>query len=606
MDRKSILVLLVSFVLIISWFELVKVFYPPVPLPGGTNRVAGATNQTGTNQITATSSAPAMAAASAPATANAAPHFVPAQGKEETLTLENRDVCYTFTSHGGGLKLVELKRFPETVGNSRAPSGKWATLNTKAPVPALALLGSDVLQDDQPFQLTKTATGVRAEKQLANGLRLVKEFTPGTNYLLTATVRVENRGTVPLRLGEQEWVIGTATPINARDTGDMMGLFLYDGANAQQIGQSWFANASFWGCMTGTSKPRTTYLSGEARVVWAAVQNQFFTMIAMPKDPAPQVVSRRVDLPAPAPQDFAADSKTVAKPFGYQTALVYPATTLGTGTNGQFIERQFTLYTGPKEYHTLARLGQSMANNVDLVMDFGGFFGFFSKALLLSMNGLYALGLSYGLAIIAITVILKVLFWPLTQASTRSMKRMQELQPQMKAIQDRFKDNPTKMNQKLMEFMKENKVSPLGGCLPMLLQMPVFIGFFYMIRSAIELRGARFLWAADLSQPDTIAHLAGFPVNPLPLLMGVTMFWQASLTPPSPGMDPTQQKIMKYMPLMFLFMLYSMSSGLTLYWTVQNLLSIAQMKLTKSGGPKSETKPAAPVAKQVTAPKKKK
>src|SRR6185295_7712128 len=135
-----------------------------------------------------------------------------------------------------------------------------------------------------------------------------------------------------------------------------------------------------------------------------------------------------------------------------------------------------------------------------------------------------------------------------------------------------------------MEFMKENKVSPLGGCLPMLLQIPVFIGFYQMLRSAIELHGAHLLWACDLSQPDTIFYLPGlnFPVNPLPLIMGATMLWQARLTPPSPGMDPAQQKIMRYMPLMFLFILYNFSAGLTLYWTVQNLLTIAQMKLTKA------------------------
>src|SRR5678810_184583 len=122
--------------------------------------------------------------------------------------------------------------------------------------------------------------------------------------------------------------------------------------------------------------------------------------------------------------------------------------------------------------------------------------------------------LPYGWAIIAITIIIKGLFWPLTAASTRSMKRMAALQPQMKAIQEKYKDDAVKMNKKTMEFMKEHKVSPLGGCLPMLLQIPVFFGFYRMLQSAIELRGASFLWACDLSQPDTIFYLAGFPVNP--------------------------------------------------------------------------------------------
>jgi YidC/Oxa1 family membrane protein insertase len=171
------------------------------------------------------------------------------------------------------------------------------------------------------------------------------------------------------------------------------------------------------------------------------------------------------------------------------------------------------------------------------------------------------------------------------------MKRMQALQPQMKALQEKYKDDPAKMNKKLMEFMREHKVSPLGGCLPMLLQIPVFFGFFKMIRSAIELRGARFLWVDDLSQPDTLFMIPGlnFPFNLLPLIMGVTMLFQARLTPPSPGMDPVQQKMMRYMPLMFLVFLYNFSAGLTLYWTVQNLLTILQTKLTRMNDPAQAT-----------------
>ena len=175
------------------------------------------------------------------------------------------------------------------------------------------------------------------------------------------------------------------------------------------------------------------------------------------------------------------------------------------------------------------------------------------------------------------------------------MKRMQALQPQMNAIKEKYKDDPAKMNKKTMEFMKENKVNPVGGCLPMLIQLPIFIGFYRMIQSAIELRGAPFLWIGDLSQPDTLFIIhglgafpfigipgVGLPINLLPLIMGATQLWQISLTPPSPGVDPAQQKLMKYMPLMFLVILYNFSAGLTLYWTAQNLLTIAQTKLTKT------------------------
>jgi YidC/Oxa1 family membrane protein insertase len=331
------------------------------------------------------------------------------------------------------------------------------------------------------------------------------------------------------------------------------------------------------------------------------VHNQFFTLAVVPRDPAPKTISRQVQLPID--EGALVDAKVLLRPNGIQTSLAYPSLTL---TANQGMERQYTIYAGPKEYNTLARIGNEMKNELDLIMDFGRWFGFFAKMLLLSMNGLHAIGLGYGLAIIAITVIIKLLFWPLTAASTKSMKRMQALQPQMKAIAEKYKDDPMKKNQKTMEFMKENKVSPLGGCLPMLLQIPVFIGFYQMIQSAIELRGASFLWACDLSQADTVAHIAGFPINPLPLIYGVTLLWSAQLQPMSPGMDPAQQKMMKYMPVMFLLFLYKMAAGLTLYWTVQNLLTIAQMKLTKTDPAADQTKPGVPAKAMPPAPKKKK
>jgi YidC/Oxa1 family membrane protein insertase len=339
-------------------------------------------------------------------------------------------------------------------------------------------------------------------------------------------------------------------------------------------------------------------VGGQSNVVWAAVVNQFFTIATVPNSPAAQIVSTHVNLPPPSLEEKAKDSKVQMQPYGFETALVYPETVLAPG---QSIDRQFDVYSGPKEYNALARLGHEL----DLIMEFTGFSGFFAKPLLLSMNGLHAMGLAYGVAIIVITVIIKLLFWPLTLASTRSMKRMSALQPQMKAIQAKYKDDPKKMNSKMMEFMKEHKVSPLGGCVPMLLQIPVFFGFYRMLQSAIELRGAHFLWACDLSQPDSIFVIPGldFPINPFPLMMGATMLWQASMTPPSPGMDPVQQKMMKYMPLMLMVFFYNTSAGLTLYWTVQNLLTIAQLKLTKdkpapgTAGPKTPV-PAGPARRK--------
>jgi YidC/Oxa1 family membrane protein insertase len=187
---------------------------------------------------------------------------------------------------------------------------------------------------------------------------------------------------------------------------------------------------------------------------------------------------------------------------------------------------------------------------------------------------------SYALAIIVLTLIIKTGLWPLQNIATRSMKRMQLLQPKMTALKDNYKDDPTRMNQEVMKLYKEYRVNPLSGCLPMLIQIPIFFGFYSMLGSAIELRNSGFLWVNDLSQPDTVFHLAGIPVNILPLCMAGTMFWQMAISPKSG--DPTQQRVFMFMPLMFVFFCYNFASALALYWTVQNLFSIVQLYATRN------------------------
>ena len=213
------------------------------------------------------------------------------------------------------------------------------------------------------------------------------------------------------------------------------------------------------------------------------------------------------------------------------------------------------------------------------------------------MNALHDLlpkWVSYGWIIVLLTVLLRRCFWPFTATSMRSMKKMQALAPQVQALKEKYGSDPQKFTQKQMELWRENKVSPMSGCLPMLIQMPVFLGFFTMIRSAIELRGAHFLWVTDLTKPDTIFIIPGLtfipffstpqglPFNVLPLLMVGVLVWQAHMQPPSPGMDPSQQKMMRYMPLIFLLFLYNYSAGMALYMTVSTSMGILQTRLIKN------------------------
>ncbi len=591
MDRKSFIILGVALLLLFAMSPVVDHFFPPRPVPISPR---GMTNLPPEN----VRAAPTGSNAAVPTTAATPAPFALPSTPEHTLSLTNEYLIAQFTSHGGGLKTVSLRKYPAVIsrtGNTSAETN-MAALNTKAPAPVLALLGNEA-QGDNDFTLTQDGRTVRAEKTLGNGLRLVKEFVIGTNYLFSARLLLENTSAQPLKIPAREVVVGTATPIGPLDDPTTLGTFWYNGIKAQNIKQPWFANRTL-GCIPGT--PRAVYEEGTNNVVWAAVHNQFFTLAAIPSNAAPRVVIHPISIPAPEMVGLT-NATSAFLTNGLEAAFWYPEAVVPAH---QTLEGAYTFYAGPKEYNRLAQIGETMNNNLDLIMDFSGPMGFFSKLLLISMNFLNYLGLGYGWTIIAITVIIKIVFWPLTKASTKSQKRMQALQPQMKAIAEKYKDDPVKKNQKTMEFMKEHKVSPLGSCLPTLIQIPVFIGFYYMLRNAIELRGVGFLWVHDLSQPDTVAYLpealpflGGFPINPLPLIMGATQLWQAQILPPSPGMDPGQQKIMRYMPLMFIAILYRMSAGLTLYWTVQNLLSILQTKMTRMTD-EAAAKPAALVPKK--------
>jgi len=601
MDRKSIIILVVAVGLYFLMTPVIDHFFPPKPVPVSvlpTNNHESKSSPSTTTHPEATPSSPAGL--------HSAPEVVPARTEsskpEQILTVSNADLIWHFTSRGGGLKDVDVVHYPAVIRRPGLPAPETnalASLNHNAPLPVLAIMGPE-LDGDGDFTLTRDGDTIRAEKTLTNGLRVVKEFVVGTNYLFKARVRLENTSGLPMKVPDRDVIIGTATAVGPLDDPTTMGGFWYNGVKSEKILDGWFANRTL-GCIPGT--PRWRYEEGASNVVWAAVHNQFFALAAIPASPAPEVVIDKIRVPPPD-MSGPTNSTSAYLTNGYQTALIYPSAVLPPHQN---VETAFLFYAGPKEYKLLARIGMDMNNDLDLIMDFSGnlwgkLLGFFSKLLLLSMNGMHnVLGLSYGMTIILITIIIKLVFWPLTNASTKSQKRMQALQPQLKAITDKFKDDPVKRNEKTMEFYKLHKVNPMGGCVPMLIQLPVMYGFYWMMRGAIELRGAHFLWAFDLSQPDTIATPYGFPINPMPLIMGATQLWQSHMMPAAPGMDPAQQKLTRWMPVMMIAIFYKMSAGLVLYWTVSNLLSILQMKLTRTTN--DAAKPALPV--QVPVKKKK-
>jgi YidC/Oxa1 family membrane protein insertase len=252
-----------------------------------------------------------------------------------------------------------------------------------------------------------------------------------------------------------------------------------------------------------------------------------------------------------------------------------PALVMSVGAEaGKPANGRYTLFAGPKELSVLESLGKELERSIDF-----GYFAPISKPLLYALHFSHRFTGSYGVDIILLTILIKLLTAPLTHKSMVSMKQMQKLQPQMERLKEKFKDDREKLNKEIMELYRRNGVNPLGGCLPMLLQFPIFIGLYNALSTPIELRHAGFLWIKDLSRPDWESlpfnvggwHL-GFPV--LTILMGASMFIQQWMTPTAG--DPNQRRMMLLMPLMFTFMFVTFPAGLTIYWLVNNILSIGQ------------------------------
>jgi YidC/Oxa1 family membrane protein insertase len=305
------------------------------------------------------------------------------------------------------------------------------------------------------------------------------------------------------------------------------------------------------------------FLSG--RIGWVAYENDYFLSAIIPEDQKEGSFIGRL-LP----------SGIIEAVYVAPLINIKP---LDKGSAG------FTLYMGPRDLDILKTLGKKL----DQAINFG-FFDIIAKPLHFLLRYFNRLAHNYGVSIIILTVLIKIIFWPLTQKSFKSMKEMQKLQPLMAKIREKYKDDKEQMQRELMGLYKTYKVNPMGGCLPILIQIPVFFALYRILGNSIELRQAPFiLWIADLSAPDRLLNFSfsipfmsppyGIPV--LTLLMGASMFVQQKMTPTSG--DPAQAKVMMFLPLIFTVMFINLPSGLVLYWLTNNILSIAQQYRMKKG-----------------------
>ena len=266
---------------------------------------------------------------------------------------------------------------------------------------------------------------------------------------------------------------------------------------------------------------------------------------------------------------------------------------------GESASVTFNVFAGPQDYKLISAMGVGLERAIDMGWSFTRPL---SVLLLKALVWAHDYLPNYGLVIILISILTKLIFYRLTHKSFTEMKRMQDVQPKLNALKEQFADNKEALAKAQMELYKKEGVNPLGSCLPMILQMPVFIALFQVLRTTIELRGAPFmLWITDLSQPDTIAAIAGFPIHILPLLMGLGMLLQQKFT----TSDPSQAAMTKMMPILFTVLFYNFASGLVIYWLVNTILSIAQQYYIHKGptaAVKVSTDAAAPGGVRETVP----
>jgi YidC/Oxa1 family membrane protein insertase len=549
MDKKTIYVVIGCLLALFVWQRVVEQMYPPKKKP-----LRPPVAMLATNAPTAQAAQQQIGTTTAAATTNVAVETIKAEPEqprptEQIKVLSNNFVHVEVTSWGGGIRSVELLKYNAGVHGH-------VVLNGTNFVPALALRGLPGLDSGGAYQLQqKDARTIEMTAKSLAGVTVTKTLALSDDYVVNGSIEVAR----PASPGTQraiDVVVGTATPVGGKEVPDFLGMDTMVGVKCRA--QSLWDTQGFFIFRSKVLSLKETNEVLSAR--WVDVKNQFFTMILTPTTNTLAVGFER----GPAPKPAFWESKVT--PQGVTAWATLPTSTVSTAG----VERyEFRYYAGPKELDRLATLGQGQEE----VLNFG-FWGFFSVILLKSMKFFYQIIPNYGVAIIIITVIIKLLFWPIQAKSIRSMKEMQKFQPLVAKLKEKYKDDPQRLNQETMRLYKEHKINPFAGCLPMLVQIPVFFGLFAMLRSAIELRGAPFLWIKDLSLPDTIFHVAGFPFNPLPLAMTAASVWQMKLTPQTG--DSQQQKMMAFMPLMMLFFFYSTSSGLVLYWTVQQLLSVAQ------------------------------
>jgi YidC/Oxa1 family membrane protein insertase len=468
-----------------------------------------------------------------------------------TITIDNSKYTVKISEEGAGIVSFALKEYFE---NIKPDAKRKELLTQQQDLNSMALFFENqslknldkakfhAMTDSEKIKIKNQKFQLSFIKNTAEGIQIKKTFTfQPESYLIDLDVIIQNNSNnilsdqLGLRLS------------NSRDVSKNSSSYAFEGPSA-------LVDEKLKQVKIKKDNPPDII---KGKIQWIALEDRYFMTSLIAKEPFKSSMRIKID-----------QGKLLNEYIG-------PKFEIGNGSSKHF---KYAIFFGPKKQDLLEKLNYSLSQVIHF-----GFFDFLAKPFLWFLNFIFSIIPNYGVSIIILTILTKILLWPLGNKSYKSMNQMKRLQPLMQEIREKYKNDKTKMNQEMMGLYRTYKINPLGGCLPMILQIPVFFALYRMLYQAIELRHAPFIWwINDLSAPDRLFHFDfsipmmqppyGIPV--LTIIMGASMLLQQKMSPP-PG-DPTQAKMMMIMPIVFTFIFINFSSGLVLYWLINNLLSIGQ------------------------------
>ena len=549
-DKETVIGIVCCLLLVIAWPQITTwLGYAPA---GEDTAVESTVNGTSAVQTPAPAALPAAAGTAVQKSA-----AVPAQ-TVKNIILANEDLKLTVSPAKGGIVETEFVKFDDSSRDKHItiaqPGDKNGIFAVNVPGWTTASVSAEKLSG-RSCRIRRIIASPLGVLEISQSITL-----PEKGYAINSEYTIRNTGKNAVLLSNYEVEGAMISPWH-----------IVSGDKKRTVSHRW--DYFTVGKEHDDLKAGKDFLNPPPKVEWAAVSNRYFCGVL-----------KRVDGSFTMKQVRTYPGNNEDEPAISAGAQFTDPIQLAPGAAAT---ASFQLYYGPKDTEKLSSFAEKCISVMHLAW---GPLNYLARALFWILSLFYKMCGSYGVSIILLTLLVRVVFYPLTARGNESMKKMQKVQPKFKELREKYKDNPQLLNQKMTELYRQEGVNPFAGCLPILLQIPIFFALYAMLDNVVELRHVSFLWCKNLAAADTVLSIPIFgwslPINPLVLAMTVLMVIQQRMTPMS--MEPAQKKMMAMMPVVMLIFLYDLPSGLTLYWTVSNFFSIIQLWLQKRRGREPE------------------